>query len=174
MPKSGNDFLLFDLQKPCGCACRLYKGTQRAQRGVRTQTKMRTPNDKGKGLIQRACPYGRAGEMALMGKGDSEKPKAILVQLGSERAIDQKRISLSMASGAMQARPHSINRKLGRRFSSFPRSQESCALINYDSTYAGMTKRNESAFSKAAISCVSFVEFPLPIRARCFSPSYWC
>lgn len=37
--------------------------------GVLTQTKMRTPNDKGKGLIQRACPYGRAGKMALMGKG---------------------------------------------------------------------------------------------------------
>jgi len=40
--------------------------------GVRTQTKVRTLNDKGKGLIQRACPYGRAGEMALMGKGGSK------------------------------------------------------------------------------------------------------
>ena len=35
-------------------------------------------NDKGKGLIQRACPYGRAGEMELMGKGNSNQGKGDL------------------------------------------------------------------------------------------------
>ena len=60
--------------------------------GVRTQTKMRTPNDKGKGLIQRACPYGRAGEMALMGKGNFSKGKGA-IQRGAESDLHTTRQS---------------------------------------------------------------------------------
>ena len=36
---------------------------------------VRAPNDKGKGLIQRACPHGRAGETALTGKGKTRNGK---------------------------------------------------------------------------------------------------
>ena len=44
------------------------------QRGTHANP-VRAPNDKGKGLIQRACPHGRAGETALTGKGKTRNGK---------------------------------------------------------------------------------------------------
>jgi len=46
----------------------------RVQRGSHA-IPVRAPNDKGKGLIQRACPHGRAGETALTGKGKTRNGK---------------------------------------------------------------------------------------------------